>query len=177
MACHLFRIKSLSEPMLPFCQLDPKEYISLKFYLEFKSFNSRKCTWTCRLPKWPPSCVASICKCVASLVWVSLCYSQFQDTHNRYPIYHMWCLRTQSLHSAFCISHCCVVYYRKTFSINRTKFQSLNFLVFSCSCLHSIHWSQVLSWEWRCSWSKADRRCSNYIWVIDDFIASKVRLI
>ena len=45
------------------------------------------------------------------------------------------------------------------------------FLVSSCSCLRSIHWSQVLSWEWRCSWGSADRRCSNYIWVINDFIA------
>ena len=25
-----------------------------------------------------------------------------------------------------------------------------------------------LSWEWRCSWSSADRRCSNYIWVINN---------
>ena len=41
----------------------------------------------------------------------------------------------------------------------------------SCSCFRSIHWSQVLSWEWRCSWSSADRRCSNYIWVINNFIA------
>ena len=29
----------------------------------------------------------------------------------------------------------------------------------------------MLSREWRCSWSSADRRCSNYIWVIDSFIA------
>ena len=29
---------------------------------------------------------------------------------------------------------------------------------------------QVLSREWRCSWSSADRRCSNYIWVIDNLI-------
>ena len=36
----------------------------------------------------------------------------------------------------------------------------------SCSCLCPVHWRQVLSWEWRCSWSSADRRCSNYIWVI-----------
>ena len=28
----------------------------------------------------------------------------------------------------------------------------------------------MLSWEWRCSWSSADRRCSNYIWVINKFI-------
>ena len=26
--------------------------------------------------------------------------------------------------------------------------------------------------EWRCSWSNADRRCSNYIWVINNFIAN-----
>ena len=31
----------------------------------------------------------------------------------------------------------------------------------------------MLSREWRCSWSCADRRCSNYIWVIDNFIAYK----
>ena len=37
------------------------------------------------------------------------------------------------------------------------------FLVSSCSGLCPIHWSQVLSWEWRCSWSSANRRCSNYI--------------
>ena len=45
-------------------------------------------------------------------------------------------------------------------------------LVSSCSCLCPIHWSQVLSRWCRCSWSSADRRCSNYIWVIDNFIAN-----
>ena len=45
------------------------------------------------------------------------------------------------------------------------------FLVWSCCCLCPIHWSQVLSWEWRCSWSSAARRCSNYIRVINNFIA------
>ena len=44
-------------------------------------------------------------------------------------------------------------------------------LISSCSCLYLIRWSQVLSWEWRCSWSSADRRCSNYIWVINNLIA------
>ena len=45
------------------------------------------------------------------------------------------------------------------------------FLVLACSCLCSIYWRQVLSGEWRCSWSSADRRCSNYIWVINNLIA------
>ena len=45
------------------------------------------------------------------------------------------------------------------------------FLVSSCICLWSIYWSQVLSWRWRWIWSSADRWCSNYIWVINNFIA------
>ena len=45
------------------------------------------------------------------------------------------------------------------------------FLVSSLSWLCPIHWCQVLSPVWRCSWSSADRRCSNYIWVINKLIA------
>ena len=48
-------------------------------------------------------------------------------------------------------------------------FKYLLSLFFICLC--PIHWSQVLRREWRWSWSNADRRCSNYIWVIDNFIA------
>ena len=44
-------------------------------------------------------------------------------------------------------------------------------LVLYSGCLCQIPWSQMLSREWRCSWSSADRRCSNYIWVTDNFIA------
>ena len=45
------------------------------------------------------------------------------------------------------------------------------FLVLACSCLCAKNWSQVLSGEWRCSWSSADRQCSNYIWVTNNSIA------
>ena len=54
-------------------------------------------------------------------------------------------------------------------NISHTK--SEMFVVSSWSCLCPIHWSHVISWEWRCSWSSAGRRCSNYIWVINNFIA------
>ena len=68
--------------------------------------------------------------------------------------------------------HCIpVMGYRKVSNIRRTKSPNLNVLVSSCSCFCPIQWSQVLSRERRCSWSSADRRCSNYIWVIDNFIA------
>ena len=47
------------------------------------------------------------------------------------------------------------------------------FLLSSCGCLCPIYWSHVLSWEWRRSWSSADRPCSNYIWIIKNLIAYK----
>ena len=51
--------------------------------------------------------------------------------------------------------------------------KTLLILVSSCRCLCSIHWHQVLRRKWRCSWSSAGRRCSNYIWVINNLIAYK----
>ena len=51
------------------------------------------------------------------------------------------------------------------------------FLISSCSCLCPIYWSQLLSRKWRCSWRSADRQCSNYIWVINNFITYKGVLI
>ena len=57
--------------------------------------------------------------------------------------------------------------YRQTSNISHTKSENFNV----SHLVWPIQWSQVLSWEWRCSWSSADRRCSNYIWVIDNFIA------
>ena len=41
-------------------------------------------------------------------------------------------------------------------------------------------WGLVTSWEWRCSWSSADRWCSSYIWVINNLsilLPNKVHLI
>ena len=49
MACCLFGAKPFSESMMPYCQLDPKEHISVKFYSRLKIFHSRKCAWKCRL--------------------------------------------------------------------------------------------------------------------------------
>ena len=42
----------------------------------------------------------------------------------------------------------------------------------TCYCNHNeANWSQVLSREWRCSWSSADKQCSDYI----RMITNKVR--
>ena len=61
MACCLLDIKPLFKPMLPYCWLDPKEHISMKSYLKFKSFSSRKCTWKCHLQNGSHFISALIC--------------------------------------------------------------------------------------------------------------------
>ena len=61
--------------------------------------------------------------------------------------------------------------HHKISNISRTKSRTLPILVSACSCLSTLYWSQALSGEWRCSWSSAERRCSKYIWVINNFIA------
>ena len=42
MACRLIRAKPLSEPMLPYHQLDSKEHISVKFLLKIQAFSFKK---------------------------------------------------------------------------------------------------------------------------------------
>ena len=45
MAYYLFGAKPLSEPVMTYCQLNHnmhKEHISMKYYLKFKNFHSRK---------------------------------------------------------------------------------------------------------------------------------------
>ena len=72
--------------------------------------------------------------------------------------------------SCIFFSTCDVNLYCQTSNI-RHQIPTSMFLFLPWSCLCSIHWSQVLSQEWRCSWSSASRRCSNYIWVINNLMA------
>ena len=65
------------------------------------------------------------------------------------------------------------VNYRKISNISHTKSKHSNASRIARSCLCATYWSQVLSGEWRCSWSSADRRCFNYIWLINNLIACK----
>ena len=70
-----------------------------------------------------------------------------------------------------------ITLHHQTSNIKHTKSPNVMFLVLSCTCLCPIHWSQVLSWEWRCSWSSAERRCSNYILVTTILLPAKMQLI
>ena len=46
---NLFSAKPLSETMMSFCELDPSEWISVKFELKYNNINTKKRIWKCRL--------------------------------------------------------------------------------------------------------------------------------
>ena len=87
---------------------------------------------------------------------------QLQAASNRFhpSIWYRWQLQ--------CISNGVTV---KSLIQDAPNPKTQMFIVSACSCLCPIHWSHVLSWEWRCSWSSAHRRCSNYMWVIKKSMA------
>ena len=60
--------------------------------------------------------------------------------------------------------------YRKTSSIRRTKPKNFN-IISSCLAIVVAQSIKLFIREWRWSWSGDDRRCSNYIWVINKIIA------
>ena len=49
-ACLLFGAKALPIPMLPYCQLDPKEWISVDILIKIWIFLPWKCIWKSHLP-------------------------------------------------------------------------------------------------------------------------------
>ena len=140
MACRL--TCSLSEPMLIYCQLEPKEQTSVTFGSNLKHFHLGKGIWKCLLENGGHFVSASMWQHIEDeSAWPSFC-GQFQMAHLPSNLWYKC-----------------------------TKSQNLIFLISSCSCLCLIHWTQVLSQEWRCSWSTTNRQFSNYIWVTNNFIA------
>ena len=61
MACRLVGAKPLSEPMVEYCQLGPKEQTSVKSEAKFTHFHSRKCIWKHRLRNGGHFVSASMC--------------------------------------------------------------------------------------------------------------------
>ena len=61
MACRLSGAKPLPEPMLAYCQLDSREYISVKFESEYYYFHSKKSIWKCRQENGGHFVSASVC--------------------------------------------------------------------------------------------------------------------
>ena len=65
--------------------------------------------------------------------------------------------------------------YHQISDMRRAKSPNLNVsrLILQLSLPNQL--KPILSREWRCSWSSADRWCSNYIWVINNFIPTCIR--
>ena len=61
MVCCLFCANPLTEPMMTYCLLNHKNYISVTFCLKFKSFHSRKFIWKYRLRNGGHFFSASMC--------------------------------------------------------------------------------------------------------------------
>ena len=57
MACRPFGATPLSESTLPYCQLDPKEHISVNFCSKLKTLYSRKYPSKMSSAKWRPFCL------------------------------------------------------------------------------------------------------------------------
>ena len=123
------------------------------FYVFYVRPNKRlNIQWNCR---WfgTPWCLCGVTVIITSLsLSLSLSLCQWNNSEGQH--------HTVSNHNKE---------YRQVSNIRRAKSQQI--LVLPCDFLCRTPWSQVSSREWRCSCSSADRRCSNYIWVIDNFIA------
>ena len=66
-----------------------------------------------------------------------------------------------------------ILIYPQTFSTRRTKFQNLNASRHVLQLSLTNRLKQGVKSRMRHTWSSADRRCSNFIWVIKKFIAHK----
>ena len=107
--------------------------------------------------------------CEIALIWMSM---DFTDDQLTLVQVMAWCRQATSHYLSQCWLSSLSPYgvtrpqWVKTHQIPKLKcFSSRLAVVFA------VYWSQVLSGEWRCSWSSANRRCSNYIWVINKCIA------
>ena len=79
------------------------------------------------------------------------------------PIVYQW----ESCVASFMSQNYCKVSNIRRNQIPQLKCFSSRFVVVFAQSIEA----RFLRRKWRCSWSSADRRCSNYIWVIDRFIA------
>ena len=68
MACRMMDAKPLSAPLLPYCQLHPKEHIAVKFYSKFNTFHYSKSykyaatswTTTIHVSCWPMGSIVMV---------------------------------------------------------------------------------------------------------------------
>ena len=86
MPCRLFGANPSPDPMLPYCQSNSWEQISVRFKSKSNLF-IQKFIWKCRLPKWRPFCPGEMSQPMLSKVGSSgrlsrrLCNNYSQNGH------------------------------------------------------------------------------------------------
>ena len=84
MACRLFSTRPLFEPGVKYYQLDPKDHISTKYHLKFKSFHSRKRIWKKSSLNWhlsQPQRVKQVRYLLQVMKWVDPYWTMQMATH------------------------------------------------------------------------------------------------
>ena len=105
-----------------------------------------------------------------SLSWFYIQSHQFNDTK---PPEKLFCIENVEIHVEWGMEFNIP---RKTFTIKALIQHPSNpntktIIASSCSYLCAMHWSQLLSRAWKCSW------ISSYIWVINTFIKGLWQLL
>ena len=146
------------------------------------SLSLKKCIWKCCLSKRRPFCLGGdeltkllFYEIISVFIGIGLCdglapnrWQAITETVMANGL-KTWCYQFRITRN-----HCtakrfqAISIHRKIFNIRRTKSQKWFSSRLAVSCLCPIHWSLVLSREWRCSWSSPDRQF---------FLPTKVRLI
>ena len=97
-------------------------------------------------------------------IFILYCYSYFVK-HKSYNIFHISLMcRTKLIfiHSNWSVlleDHISLSKKCQTCNISASNLKPKIIFVSSCSCYFPIHWSQVLNWEWRCSWKRSNHIC------------------
>ena len=148
MACRLAGATLLSDPMLEYFQLDPKEHISVKFYFEFERFHSRKDPWKWRLRPF----LSSRPQCVNRRI-------RKERSFNLPSIMILKCLWPQSHSCLFLLMNkaCCFLYSNMTTLISvcisthggRGKMAA----IFQTTFSNAFYWMKMYEFRLRFHWS------------------------
>ena len=141
MACYLISVKPLSEPMLEYCELDPKEQTSVKFLSEFTYFHTRKCNWAYCMRNGVHFVLASMCytshlKCIVF----------FSIMNRKYRIDR--CLWLLLATYSICLLMCRFVelQFRRSYLIVKWKHAYFIAALYECVRGLSLLWSVRSSW-------------------------------
>ena len=153
MACRLFGAKPLSEPMLPYCQLDPKEHILVKFYSKLKIFLFTKIHLKMSPGKWQTCCLGLNVLTGEQLLGCSVCTLKKHNHIRTGPGLHfqLFCAGFQNFCSRFievCTIEWLIINYhdfRTVWDIDQLSFETFDYSDQTCASVRSLTVIQYFS--------------------------------